>query len=162
MSTQAAATSVQTSIVVEVPLERAFAVFTEDFDKIKPRDHNPLTSRSRSRSSSRAKAGRSTTAAATAADAAGRECSPMSHRTGSSSAGTSTRDGRSRPITTRRVCLARELLDKSKSYQTFQMSRAPQRHDGTEQPARRLHLGVRLRASFAPTPPPDVPWSQGR
>ncbi len=42
MSTQAAATSVRTSIVVEAPIERAFSVFTEDFDKIKPRDHNPL------------------------------------------------------------------------------------------------------------------------
>jgi uncharacterized protein YndB with AHSA1/START domain len=42
MSTQAAETSVRTSIVVEAPLERAFSVFTEDFDKIKPREHNML------------------------------------------------------------------------------------------------------------------------
>jgi uncharacterized protein YndB with AHSA1/START domain len=42
MSTQAAATSVQTSIVVEAPIERAFSVFTEDFDRIKPREHNML------------------------------------------------------------------------------------------------------------------------
>jgi uncharacterized protein YndB with AHSA1/START domain len=42
MSTQAADTSVRTSIVVEAPLERAFSVFTEDFDKIKPREHNML------------------------------------------------------------------------------------------------------------------------
>jgi uncharacterized protein YndB with AHSA1/START domain len=42
MSTQAAATSVRTSIVVEAPIERAFSVFTEDFDKIKPREHNML------------------------------------------------------------------------------------------------------------------------
>jgi uncharacterized protein YndB with AHSA1/START domain len=42
MSTQAAATSVRTSIVVDAPLERAFRVFTEDFDRIKPREHNML------------------------------------------------------------------------------------------------------------------------
>jgi uncharacterized protein YndB with AHSA1/START domain len=42
MSTQAAATSVRRSIVVEVPAERAFRVFTEDFDRIKPREHNML------------------------------------------------------------------------------------------------------------------------
>jgi DNA-binding transcriptional ArsR family regulator/uncharacterized protein YndB with AHSA1/START domain len=43
MSTQAAATtSVQTSIVVEAPLERAFQVFTGDFDSIKPHEHNLL------------------------------------------------------------------------------------------------------------------------
>ncbi|HWM10762.1 MAG TPA: SRPBCC family protein [Solirubrobacteraceae bacterium] len=42
MSTQATETSVQTSIVVEAPLERAFTVFVEDFDRIKPREHNML------------------------------------------------------------------------------------------------------------------------
>jgi uncharacterized protein YndB with AHSA1/START domain len=42
MSTQAAETSVRTSIVVEAPIERAFSVFTEDFGNIKPREHNML------------------------------------------------------------------------------------------------------------------------
>jgi uncharacterized protein YndB with AHSA1/START domain len=42
MSTQAPATSVRTSIVVGAPIERAFKVFTEDFDRIKPREHNML------------------------------------------------------------------------------------------------------------------------
>ena len=42
MSTHATDTSVTTSIVVEAPLERAFKVFTEDFDRIKPREHNLL------------------------------------------------------------------------------------------------------------------------
>ena len=42
MTTQAEQTSVQTAIVVEAPVERAFQVFTEDFDRIKPRDHNLL------------------------------------------------------------------------------------------------------------------------
>jgi len=42
MSIDTAATSVVTEIVVEVPLERAFTVFTERFDHIKPREHNML------------------------------------------------------------------------------------------------------------------------
>jgi uncharacterized protein YndB with AHSA1/START domain len=42
MTTQANETSVRKEIVVEVPIERAFSVFTEDFDSIKPRDHNML------------------------------------------------------------------------------------------------------------------------
>ena len=33
-------TAVTTETVVEVSIERAFRVFTEDFDRIKPRDHN--------------------------------------------------------------------------------------------------------------------------
>jgi uncharacterized protein YndB with AHSA1/START domain len=42
MSTSATDTSVRASIVVEAPIERAFAVFTEDFDQVKPREHNML------------------------------------------------------------------------------------------------------------------------
>jgi uncharacterized protein YndB with AHSA1/START domain len=42
VSTQAESTSVHASIVVEAPLERAFRVFVEDFDRIKPREHNML------------------------------------------------------------------------------------------------------------------------
>jgi uncharacterized protein YndB with AHSA1/START domain len=42
MSTRAAETSVRTSIVVQTPIERAFRVFTEDLDRIKPREHNML------------------------------------------------------------------------------------------------------------------------
>jgi uncharacterized protein YndB with AHSA1/START domain len=34
--------SVHTEIVVDVPIEQAFRVFTERFDKIKPREHNML------------------------------------------------------------------------------------------------------------------------
>ena len=41
MSTQTD-TSIRTSIVVEAPIERAFAVFVEDFDRVKPREHNML------------------------------------------------------------------------------------------------------------------------
>jgi uncharacterized protein YndB with AHSA1/START domain len=42
MTAQAQATLVHSSIVVEAPIERAFKVFTEDFDRIKPREHNML------------------------------------------------------------------------------------------------------------------------
>ena len=42
MTTQAHGASVRTQVVVEVPIERAFSVFTEDFDSIKPREHNML------------------------------------------------------------------------------------------------------------------------
>jgi uncharacterized protein YndB with AHSA1/START domain len=42
MSTQATETAIQTSIVVEAPIERAFRVFTEDFGSFKPREHNML------------------------------------------------------------------------------------------------------------------------
>ncbi len=42
MSTQAAPTTISTSIVVEAPIERAFRVFTEDFGRFKPPEHNML------------------------------------------------------------------------------------------------------------------------
>ena len=42
MSTQTANTSVHASIVVEAPLERSFQVFTQDFGKFKPAEHNLL------------------------------------------------------------------------------------------------------------------------
>jgi uncharacterized protein YndB with AHSA1/START domain len=42
MTTQAQDASVRTQIVVDAPIERAFSVFTEDFDSIKPREHNML------------------------------------------------------------------------------------------------------------------------
>jgi uncharacterized protein YndB with AHSA1/START domain len=40
--TQATATSVHSTIVVEAPVERAFRLFTEQFDRIKPKEHNIL------------------------------------------------------------------------------------------------------------------------
>jgi uncharacterized protein YndB with AHSA1/START domain len=40
--TTESASSVRFTIVVEAPIERAFRVFTEDFDRIKPREHNLL------------------------------------------------------------------------------------------------------------------------
>jgi uncharacterized protein YndB with AHSA1/START domain len=41
MTTQTQA-SVRTQIVVDAPIARAFSVFTEQFDRIKPREHNML------------------------------------------------------------------------------------------------------------------------
>jgi uncharacterized protein YndB with AHSA1/START domain len=42
VTVEATDTAVRTSVVVDAPIERAFAVFTEDFDSIKPREHNML------------------------------------------------------------------------------------------------------------------------
>lgn len=42
MITKAHETSVRTQIVVAAPIQRAFEVFTEQFDRIKPREHNML------------------------------------------------------------------------------------------------------------------------
>jgi hypothetical protein len=42
MSTHPAPAPVKHSIVVEAPIARAFKVFTEEFDNIKPREHNML------------------------------------------------------------------------------------------------------------------------
>ena len=42
MATQAQEASVRTQIVVDAPIARAFSVFTEQFDRIKPREHNLL------------------------------------------------------------------------------------------------------------------------
>jgi uncharacterized protein YndB with AHSA1/START domain len=42
MTVPAQDTSVRSAIVVEAPIERAFQVFTQQFDRIKPREHNML------------------------------------------------------------------------------------------------------------------------
>jgi uncharacterized protein YndB with AHSA1/START domain len=42
MSTQATDTSVRHSIVIDVPIERAFTTFTDGFGSFKPREHNML------------------------------------------------------------------------------------------------------------------------
>ena len=42
MSTHAAETSIGASVVVAAPIERAFSVFTQDFGRFKPREHNLL------------------------------------------------------------------------------------------------------------------------
>jgi uncharacterized protein YndB with AHSA1/START domain len=42
MTTDTATNSVRTEIVVNVPIARAFKLFTEHFDQVKPREHNML------------------------------------------------------------------------------------------------------------------------
>jgi uncharacterized protein YndB with AHSA1/START domain len=42
MTIQAQDTMVRSEVVVEAPIERAFRVFTHEFDRIKPREHNVL------------------------------------------------------------------------------------------------------------------------
>lgn len=42
MTTHTEQTSIRTEVVVDAPVERAFQVFTEQFDRIKPREHNLL------------------------------------------------------------------------------------------------------------------------
>jgi uncharacterized protein YndB with AHSA1/START domain len=42
MSTHATETSITASVVVAAPIERAFSVFTDDFGRFKPREHNLL------------------------------------------------------------------------------------------------------------------------
>jgi uncharacterized protein YndB with AHSA1/START domain len=42
MSSETQSASVRVQVVVAAPIERAFRVFTEQFDRIKPREHNLL------------------------------------------------------------------------------------------------------------------------
>ncbi len=43
MTHSAEATSIRHKVTVDAPIERAFAVFTEDFGSFKPREHNMLS-----------------------------------------------------------------------------------------------------------------------
>ncbi len=43
MTTPAEATSIRHEVVVEVPIERAFSIFTQSFGTFKPREHNMLS-----------------------------------------------------------------------------------------------------------------------
>ena len=43
MSETTTTTTVRLEVTVEVPQERAFALFVERFDEVKPRDHTLLT-----------------------------------------------------------------------------------------------------------------------
>jgi uncharacterized protein YndB with AHSA1/START domain len=42
MTTSSEATTIRHEVTVDAPIERAFAVFTEDFGRFKPREHNML------------------------------------------------------------------------------------------------------------------------
>ena len=41
--TQSTSTTARAAIAVEAPIERAFRVFVDDFDRVKPREHNILS-----------------------------------------------------------------------------------------------------------------------
>ena len=43
MTTQTGQTSIRSEVIVEAPQDRAFRVFAEQFDRIKPREHNLLS-----------------------------------------------------------------------------------------------------------------------
>jgi hypothetical protein len=47
MNEQPAATTVRHSVVVDAPIEKAFGVFTQDFGRFKPPEHNPVGRRDR-------------------------------------------------------------------------------------------------------------------
>jgi hypothetical protein len=70
MSTHAAETSVGASVVVVAPIERAFSVFTKDFGRFNPREHNVLEVEIAETVSNFASAATCTTAASTEVSAA--------------------------------------------------------------------------------------------
>lgn len=74
--------SVDLEITVDVPVEHAFKVFTEDFDRIKPREHNMLPVEIAETVLEPASAVAPTTAASTAAPVSGRVSSPSIRPTG--------------------------------------------------------------------------------
>ncbi len=89
--------TVSLAITVDVDVERAFRVFTEQFDLIKPREHNLLAPEPIAETVFEARVGGTcTTAENPAPSAGGRGCSRSTRRGGASSAGTSHPPGSSR------------------------------------------------------------------
>jgi hypothetical protein len=103
MTMQAQATAVRHEIVVAAPLERAFTVFTEDFGRIKPREHNLLGVDIAETVFEPRAGGHIYDRGVDGSECRWPGCSPMSRLTGSCSAGTSARSGRSRRISRRRA-----------------------------------------------------------
>ena len=88
-------------IVVEAPIDRAFAVFTERFGDFKPPEHNLLGAPiAETVFEPRVGGNIIDRGQSTAASAAGHGSWRTSRRTGWCSAGTSARNGRSRPTRT--------------------------------------------------------------
>jgi len=83
MTHSSEATSIRHEVTVDAPIERAFAVFSEDFGRFKPREHNMLTVEIAETVFEPRPEGDSSTAAWTEANAIGRACSPTSHPTAS-------------------------------------------------------------------------------
>jgi hypothetical protein len=80
--TQAATTTVSSSVVVDASIERAFHVFTEDFGAFKPPEHNLLAVQIAETVFEPAQVVTCTTAGLTVASAAGGGFWPLNRRTG--------------------------------------------------------------------------------
>jgi len=91
---------VRKQILVQAPIDRAFAVFTGRFGDFKPPEHNLLGAPIAQTVFEPRVGGTSSTAQSTAPSAAGHGSWRTSHRTGLCSAGTSARNGRSSPTRT--------------------------------------------------------------
>jgi hypothetical protein len=111
MSTQAQATSVRTEIVVDAPIERAFRVFVEDFDRIKPREHNLLAVDIAETVFEPRVGGHIYDRGVDGSECRWARVLAYDRRTGSSSAGTSARTGSPRP-TSRRPARSRCALSR--------------------------------------------------
>ena len=99
--TQTDAGVVRKQIVVDAPIDRAFTVFTERFGDFKPPEHNLLAAPiAETVFEPRVGGQHRRPRPSTAANAGGRGSWPTTRRTGSCSAGTSARGGRSRPTRT--------------------------------------------------------------
>ena len=89
MTTQTQATSVTTSTEVQAPIEHAFRMYTEGIGTWWNPGHHILQAELAEMVSTRESAATSSTAAPTAASAAGAGYSPTTRRTGTASAGIS-------------------------------------------------------------------------
>jgi hypothetical protein len=89
MTVHEATTSVQESIVVDAPIERAFSVFTGEMESWWPPDHHILKAPLAEMVVEPREGATYTTAASTGVSVGGRGCSPTSRRHASCSAGTS-------------------------------------------------------------------------
>ncbi len=94
--TETAAQVVRRQVVVDAPIEQAFATFTDRFGDFKPPEHNLLSAPLAETVFEPRSAATSMTAARMGPSATGHGCSPTSPRTGWCSAGTSARSGPSR------------------------------------------------------------------
>ena len=95
--TRAEVPVVRKQVVVNAPAEQAFTAFTERFGDFKPPEHNLLAAAIAETVFEPRVGGTSTTAPSTAPSAGGHGSWPTSHQPAWYSAGTSARNGRSRP-----------------------------------------------------------------
>lgn len=101
--TPSAAPVVRKKVVVDVPVERAFALFTDGFGDFKPPEHNLLAVPIATTVFEPWVGGHIIDRGTDGSSAGGNESSPTTSRAGSCSAGTSGRPSRSRPTRRRPV-----------------------------------------------------------